>query len=84
MRRIIAAIVAAVATACAVVNISLFVSLTGCGLSAVQVKERTLCYQHADAAAQKRVDQECGDSFQTCLAAHDILDELRAAQEACK
>jgi hypothetical protein len=62
---------------------SVAVIVTGCGLSAVQVKERTLCYQHADAAAQKRVDQECSDSFTTCLAAHDILDELRAAQEAC-
>ncbi len=81
--RIIQITITAIASVCAVVSASLFVSLTGCGMSAVQVRDRNLCYGRADAAAQKRVDQECSDSFTTCLAANDILDELRAAQEAC-
>jgi hypothetical protein len=52
-------------------------------MTAVQVRDRELCYSRAEAAAQKRVDQECADSFQTCLSANDILDELRVAQESC-
>lgn len=56
----------------------------GCGLSAVQIRERDLCFERAETAAQKRVDDECAEgSFSTCPAAKSILDELRAAQEAC-
>lgn len=59
------------------------VALTGCGLSAVQIRDRNLCYGRADAAAQARVDAECSDSFRSCPAAQSILDQLRTEQEAC-
>jgi hypothetical protein len=59
------------------------VLVAGCGLSAVQVRDRNLCYERADAAAQARVDRECPGSFSDCEAANAILDELRAAQKAC-
>jgi hypothetical protein len=54
-----------------------------CGMTAAQVRERELCYAKAEANAQKRVDTECAVSFATCPLAGAILDELRAAQEAC-
>jgi hypothetical protein len=58
-------------------------STTACGLSAVQVRERELCYERAEAAAQARVDAECAESFTDCATADAILTELRTAQEAC-
>lgn len=58
-------------------------ALAGCGLTAAQIRERDLCYERADAAAQDRVDRECAESFSTCPTADDIMDELRRAQEAC-
>jgi hypothetical protein len=62
---------------------ALFGISTGCGLTAVQIRERDLCYERADAAAQGRVDRECSDSFAACPTADAIMDELRRAQEAC-
>jgi hypothetical protein len=59
-------------------------ALTACGLTATQLRERTACYHRADAAAQKRVDEDCPGSFSTCAEADPIMVELRAAQEACK
>ena len=60
------------------------IGLTGCGMSATQVRARDLCYSRAEAAAQARVDDECSaGSFAECPARHAILDELRRAQEAC-
>ncbi len=62
----------------------LFVWLTiGCGLSAAQVRERDLCYERAEAAAQKRVDDECPESFAACPARDDIMAQLKRDQEAC-
>ena len=58
--------------------------LTGCGLTATQVRERQLCYHRADAAAQARVDAECPGSFSKCESADPIMAELRQSQEACK
>ena len=60
-------------------------SSTGCGPSAMQLRERDPCYEHAEAAAQARVDAECPapDAFASCASADAILDELRQAREAC-
>jgi hypothetical protein len=61
----------------------LLVLAAGCGLTAVQIKDRERCYARAEAHAQERVDDECPDTFRTCIKANDILEELRKAQEAC-
>lgn len=56
----------------------------GCGATLAEVRERDLCYERAETAAQKRVDVECeGASFSECPAAPAILDDLRKAQEGC-
>jgi hypothetical protein len=54
-----------------------------CGPSAEQLRERELCYERAESAAQQRVDTECPGSFAECAAADGIMAELRQAQEAC-
>lgn len=61
----------------------LIITAAGCGLSATQVRERELCYDRAETAAQKRVDDECSGSFSTCPVRSDIMAELRRNQEAC-
>lgn len=61
----------------------IMLALTGCGLTAAQVRERELCYSRAESAAQARVDVECAASFATCAVGREILEELRIAQEAC-
>jgi hypothetical protein len=61
----------------------LTLALTGCGLTAAQVRDRELCYTRAESAAQRRVDLECRGSFLACPAADGILADLRRAQEAC-
>jgi hypothetical protein len=52
-------------------------------MTAVQVRDRDLCYERAESAAQARVDAECAESFAACPVADDIMDELRQAQESC-
>jgi len=54
-----------------------------CGPTAEQLRERELCYERAESAAQSRVDSECPGSFAECPAADGIMAELRQAQEAC-
>jgi hypothetical protein len=56
---------------------------SACGMTAVQVRDRDLCYERAESAAQARVDAECAESFAACPVADDIMDELRQAQESC-
>lgn len=63
--------------------ITLVLTSAACGPSAEQLRDRELCYERAESAAQARVDHECPDLFTDCPVANDILDELRVAQEAC-
>ena len=63
--------------------IAVAMTLAACGMTALQVRERDLCYSRAEIKAQDRVDSECDGAFKTCSAARDIMDELRRAEEAC-
>jgi hypothetical protein len=63
--------------------LGIILASAACGPSVEQLRDRELCYERAEGAAQARVDGECSGSFATCPAADGILDELRLAQEAC-
>ncbi|MEY4545363.1 MAG: hypothetical protein RL685_1558 [Pseudomonadota bacterium] len=57
---------------------------TACGATAEQLRDRDLCYERAESAAQRRVDVECeGMGFAECPGSRAILEDLRKQQEAC-